>query len=98
MNRFPGFLCGAFFAVAPALLGQCLTFLSGVIPLSTVSYVTAANSSGDQLVVGALAGGLNTLSQLPLPDNANELYCDSAGADESRSPQLEPHWRHALCI
>ncbi len=68
----------ALFLIGSAVYSQCLNFPAGVIPFSTISYVTAANSSGDQLVVGALAGGLNTLAALPLPDTTNELYCDSS--------------------
>ena len=88
MNRLYRFLCCAAFAVAPASFAQCLTFPANLIPLTAVSYVTAANSSGDQLVVGALTGGLNTISQLPLPDYTNELYCDPPV--QLASPQLAP--------
>jgi len=59
-----------------------------LIPFSNVSYVTAANSAGDQLVVGTLAGGLNTLAQLPLPDATNQIYC--ATAIELASGQFYP--------
>src|SRR5215471_5634840 len=63
---------------APALFGQCVNFPANLIPLSSVSYVTALNSSGEQLVVGSLAGGVNTLSQFAVPDIPNETYCDTA--------------------
>src|SRR5215831_2207513 len=63
---------------APFAFSQCLNFPANLIPLSSVSYVTAPNSSGDQLVVGSLAGGINTLSQFAAPDIPNETYCDTA--------------------
>ncbi len=63
---------------APAIFGQSTDFPANLIPLASVSYVTAANSAGDQLVVGTLAGGLNTLAQLPLPDSVNQMYRDAA--------------------
>ena len=54
----------------------CVNFPSGLVPLSLVYYVTAANSSGDHLVVGALANGLSTLGSIP-PSANNQLFCDS---------------------
>jgi len=72
-----GFSFSLFAFVSP-LKADCLNFPSTLVPLSSVSYVTAANSSGDQLVVGILAGGLNTLSQFGLPDSTNQVYCDAA--------------------
>ena len=62
----------------PALSAQCVNFPASYIPLSSVRYVTAANPSGDHLVVGALAGGVSALNaQLPLPTSTNETFCDS---------------------
>jgi uncharacterized protein (TIGR03437 family) len=62
----------------PVLVGaQCVNFPANLVPLASVSYVTAADSGGDHLVVGSLAGGLNTLSQLPLPASTNQLFCDA---------------------
>ena len=64
--------------LAPALRADCINFPANYIPLTSVSYVTAANSAGDHLVVGALAGGLNALNaQLPLPTSTNQTFCDS---------------------
>jgi uncharacterized protein (TIGR03437 family) len=72
-------LCTGFLlvAVAPLLRADCVTFPANLIPFSSVSYVTAANSSGDQLVVGALAGGPNAISPLPLPASTNQVFCDA---------------------
>jgi uncharacterized protein (TIGR03437 family) len=68
------FACCA--VLAARAFAACAAFPEGLIPLTSVTYVTAANSSGDQLVVGALAGGVNTLSRLPLPTEANQTYCE----------------------
>ncbi len=56
---------------------QCLNFPANVVPLASVSYVTAADPYGDHLVVGSLAGGLNALTQIPLPASTNQLFCGS---------------------
>ena len=66
------------FLTCSTVFSQCLNFPPGVTPFSAISYVTAVNAAGDQLVVGTLAGGLNTLAALALPDATNEMYCDSA--------------------
>jgi uncharacterized protein (TIGR03437 family) len=64
--------------ILPVILrGQCVNFPVNFIPLSTVNYVTAANSAGDHLVVGALAGGVGSLSVLPLPAVTNQVFCGS---------------------
>ena len=74
-----GVLCSAFLIAAPALLADGVSFPVNLVPFSSVSYyVTASNSSGDQLVVGALTGGLNTISQFPVPDSSNQSFCDTA--------------------
>jgi uncharacterized protein (TIGR03437 family) len=74
MRKFAWFLFASF------AWGQstCLRFPSGLIPLSSIAYVTAANSAGDRLVVGSLANGLNTLAQIPTPDATNQLFCDAS--------------------
>jgi hypothetical protein len=69
---------GFFLLTCSISFSQCLKFPPGVTPFSSINYVAAGNTSGDQLVVGTLTGGLNTLAALALPDSANELYCDSA--------------------
>ena len=66
-----------FLAASPLMFSQCQTFPSGLIPFSSVTYVTAPNFAGDQLVVGALQGGLNTISRLTLPESNEQQYCDS---------------------
>ena len=72
------FLTIAFFISAHAFAqNTCLDFPAGLIPLSSIAYVTAANSAGDRLVVGALANGMNTLAQLPGPTGTNQLFCES---------------------
>src|SRR5580692_3188154 len=64
--------------VLPVILrGQCVNFPTNFIPLSTVNYVTAPNSAGDHLVVGALAGGVSSLSVLPPPAVTNQAFCNS---------------------
>jgi uncharacterized protein (TIGR03437 family) len=64
--------------VLPVILrAQCFNFPVNFIPLSTVNYVTAANSAGDHLVVGALAGALSSLSVLPQPASINQMFCNS---------------------
>src|SRR5580693_5658592 len=64
--------------ILPVILrGQCVNFPVNFIPLSTVNYVTVANSAGDHLVVGALAGGVGSLSVLPLPAVTNQVFCGS---------------------
>src|SRR5690348_4106810 len=55
----------------------CANFPANFIPLTSVAYVTAANSVGDHLVVGALAGGLNSLGSVPPPGSTNQTYCDA---------------------
>src|SRR5262245_30015683 len=61
---------------APFLCAQCVQFPAGIVPFSSISYVSAANSSGEQLVVGTLSGGLNTLAQLPPAEFLNQAYCN----------------------
>jgi uncharacterized protein (TIGR03437 family) len=56
---------------------SCITFPANLIPFSSINYVTAANAAGDQLVVGTLAGGLNTLSQIPVASTGDQLFCDN---------------------
>ncbi len=41
---------GLLIGVRLAAQNTCVNFPAGLIPLSSVAYVTAANSSGDQLV------------------------------------------------
>ncbi len=53
----------------------CVSFPANLIPLSSVNYVTAANAKGDQLVVGTLSNGLNTLAPLPSPTSTDQLFC-----------------------
>jgi uncharacterized protein (TIGR03437 family) len=64
-----------------ALFADCVSFPSDLVPLSAVNYVTAANSVGDHLVVGSLAGGpsgLNALvAQIPMPASTNQTFCDA---------------------
>jgi uncharacterized protein (TIGR03437 family) len=54
-----------------------VNFPANLVPLVSVSYVSAANAAGDQLVVGSLNGGLNVLSQIPLPSASNQIFCDA---------------------
>src|ERR1700691_3242124 len=63
------------------VLGQstCVTFPSGFIPFSSISYVTAANSAGDHLVVGVPApGALSAIgNNVPPPAFVNQTFCDA---------------------
>ncbi len=69
--------------LSPAALAQntCVNFPSQQegVPFASIAYVTAANSAGDHLVVGALPGGTSGLnavnSNLPLPAFANQTFC-----------------------
>jgi Baseplate J-like protein len=56
----------------------CVTFPTGLVPFSSVSYTTAANSAGDKLVVGLLpSGALETLkSQFARPQIVNQRFCE----------------------
>ena len=62
------------------VLGQstCVTFPSGFIPFSSISYVTAANPAGDHLVVGVPApGALSAIgNNVPAPAFVNQTFCD----------------------
>lgn len=58
----------------------CITFPAQLVPFASISYVTAANSAGDHLVVGALAGGtsgLSAIAKVPLPAVLNQTFCDA---------------------
>ena len=63
------------------VLGQstCITFPSGFIPFSSISYVTAANPAGDHLVVGVpVPDALTTIgNKVPPPAFANQTFCDA---------------------
>jgi len=59
------------------LRAGCVNFPPAFVPFSTIDYVTAANSAGDHLVVGALAGGLGTINVFPLPSSPDQVFCGS---------------------
>ncbi len=54
----------------------CAISQPNLIPFSRVYYVTAPNTFGDQLVVGALAVPLETIQKLPKAEMTNQKYCD----------------------
>src|SRR5580704_13867991 len=64
----------------------CINFPAGFIPFSSISYVTAATSVGDHLVVGVPAPGALSLinASIPLPAFTNQTFCDA-------QVQLAPH-------
>src|SRR5258708_7159795 len=62
-------------ATAP---NTCVNFPVGLVPLSSIAYVTAANAAGDHLVVGTPTNGLNTLAQIPFSAAINQLFCDAS--------------------
>jgi hypothetical protein len=57
----------------------CISFPSGFIPFSSISYVTAANSAGDHLVVGVPASGALSFinANIPVPAFTNQTFCDA---------------------
>ena len=57
----------------------CVSFPSGFIPFSSISYVTAANFAGDHLVVGVPAPGALSLisANIPAPAFTNQTFCDA---------------------
>jgi hypothetical protein len=57
----------------------CINFPAGLIPFSSISYVTAADSASDHLVVGVPAPGALSLinSSIPLPAFTNQTFCDA---------------------
>ncbi len=69
---------GLIFARASAQ-STCVNFPAGLIPFSSISYVTAANSAGDHLVVGVPAPGALSLinASIPLPAFTNQMFCDA---------------------
>jgi hypothetical protein len=73
-----GLCAGIIFAYAH---GQttCINFPSGFIPFSSISYVTAADSAGDHLVVGVPAPGALALisANIPPPAFTNQTFCDA---------------------
>ena len=76
--------------VAPLVLrAQCVNFPASLVPLSTVFYVTAANAAGDHLVVGTLAGGLSSLSSLPVAAFANQTFCAQVQPGQVQPGQVQ---------
>src|SRR5580700_226192 len=57
----------------------CPNFPAGLIPFSSISYVTAADSAGDHLVVGVPAPGALSLinASIPVPAFTNQTFCDA---------------------
>lgn len=57
---------------------SCVNFPAGLTPFSSISYVTAANVTGDHLVVGMpAAGALAAINaKIPAPAFSNQLFCD----------------------
>jgi uncharacterized protein (TIGR03437 family) len=70
-------LLGPFLVLRVVAQSTCANFPANFVPFSSVAYVTAANSAGDHLVVGALAGGVNSLGNVPLPAATNQTFCDA---------------------
>ncbi|HEX6893859.1 MAG TPA: kelch repeat-containing protein, partial [Bryobacteraceae bacterium] len=68
--------------ISPLALADttCLDFPAAQsIPFASIAYVTAANSAGDHLVVGSLAGGAGALgainANIPPPAFTNQTFC-----------------------
>jgi hypothetical protein len=72
------FIAGLFLARAYAQ-STCVNFPAGFVPFSSISYVTAANSAGDHLVVGVPAPGALSLinASVPLSAFTNQMFCDA---------------------
>ena len=73
-------------AYLPALVCACaygqsasISFPSGFIPFSSISYVTAADSAGDHLVVGVPAPGAlaSITANIQPPALTNQTFCDA---------------------
>ena len=71
-------LAGISLAIADAQ-STCVNFPSGFIPFSSISYVTAADSAGDHLVVGVPASGAIAFisANIPVPAFTNQSFCDA---------------------
>ena len=72
-----GVLAGLVFA---RLYGQttCVNFPSGLVPFTSIYYVTAADSAGDHVVVGLPSPDFsNFLDTVPPPAFANQTFCDT---------------------
>jgi hypothetical protein len=61
--------------LCPGAARACQPFPSGLIPFSSISYVTAARSNGDRLVVGYTTQ--SQIALVPLPNTTNDTFCDS---------------------
>jgi len=55
----------------------CISFPSGFIPFTSITYVTAADSAGDHLVVGVSAPGALSLikANIPAPAYSDQIFC-----------------------
>jgi uncharacterized protein (TIGR03437 family) len=74
-----GILTGLILSLAHGQSPTCVNFPAGFVPFSSISYVTAANSAGDHLVVGVPAPGALSLinASIPLPASTNQTFCDA---------------------
>jgi uncharacterized protein (TIGR03437 family) len=66
-------------SLTPSFGQSCVNFPAGFVLFSSISYVTAADSAGDHLVVGVPSpGAVNMISSsIPLPASANQMFCDA---------------------
>src|ERR1700678_2309542 len=73
-----GIIAGLFAAHACAQ-STCISFPAGFIPFSSISYVTAADSAGDHLVVGVPAPGALSFiaATIPAPAFTNQTFCNA---------------------
>jgi uncharacterized protein (TIGR03437 family) len=69
----------AAFSLTRSFGQACVNFPAGFVPFSSISYVTAADSAGDHLVVGVPAPGAVSMiaANIPLPASTNEMFCDA---------------------
>lgn len=70
--RLPAVLLGS-----ATLAFACQNFPSSFVPFASITYVTAPNTVGDRLVVGALADPTTKAitNNIPLPTALNDIYC-----------------------
>ncbi len=57
----------------------CISLPAGFVPFTSISYVTAADSAGDHLVVGVPAPGALSFiaANIPAPAFTNQTHCDA---------------------
>jgi hypothetical protein len=65
----------------------CVNFPSGFVPFSSISYVTAADSAGDHLVVGVPAPGALSAAEVPAGTDRSTTF-----TSEKEMAKLTADW------